>query len=339
MPAMYQKVAIVYNEPEADRYQAMGEGKAILGVLDEVNAVHQAVIDLRHTPLLVPLRPPLEQVRETLSHLKVDLVFNLFEGFGGCPETEAMVADMLAEFGLPHTGCPGSVLALALDKARTKEVLIASGIRMPGYQILNHDTLSDFRLNYPCIVKPCAEHASHGLSEQSVVNDFASLEKQVIRVSQLFNGRAMVEEFLDGREFNTTVLGNRYPSILTISEIVYSLPPHMPRLLSFAAKWVEGSPYFLGTNVVCPAQLSDAEEDVLGQIALKVFKIMGCQGYARVDFRLDKDGIPCVLEVNPNPDISPGSGAARQADAAGMTYSQFVDRLLELALERSPVAN
>ncbi len=149
----------------------------------------------------------------------------------------------------------------------------------------------------------------------------------------------MVEEFLDGREFNTTVLGNRDPGILTISEIVYSLPPHLPRLLSFAAKWEEGSPYFLGTNVVCPAQIGDAERDKLGRIALKVFKIMGCQGYARVDFRLDRDGIPYVLEVNPNPDISPGSGAARQADAAGMTYSQFVDRLLELALERSMVAN
>ncbi len=336
---MHLRVAIIYNEPEQDRYQAMGEGKAIAGVLDEVKAVHQASVELGHFVALVPLSPPLERVRDILKNLRVDLVFNLFEGFGGCPETEAMVADMLAELGFPHTGCPGPVLALALDKARTKELLIASGIRMSRYQILSPENLYTFHLTYPCIIKPSGEHASHGLSGESMVNDFASLEKQVIKVSRLFNGKAMVEEFLEGREFNTTVLGNKDPAILTISEIVYSLPPELPRILTFAAKWEEGSPYFTGTTVVCPAQVSDDLHAELGRIALKVFGIMGCVGYARVDFRLDREGNPCVLEVNPNPDISPGSGAARQAEAAGMTYSQFVDKLLKFALERSPVAN
>ncbi len=333
------KVAIVYNEPDADRYQAMGEGKAIAGVLDEVKAVHEALPLLGHSALLVPLLPPLQDVREKLKSLQVDMVFNLFEGFDGCPETEAEVANLFAELGIRYTGCPAPVLALALDKAKTKELLIAAGIRMPRYQILSPSTLDVFHLNYPCIVKPVAEHASHGLSGDSVVNDFASLEKQVTRVSQLFRGMAMVEEFLDGREFNTTVMGNGEPAILTVSEIIFTLPPHMPRILTFDAKWEPGSPYFQGTTVTCPAQIGEREYEAIAGIALKVFKLMGCKGYARVDFRLDKAGNPTVLEVNPNPDISPGSGAARQAEAAGMTYSQFVDKVIQLALERRPVAN
>jgi len=327
------KVAIVYNEPSPCHYQAVGEEKAALGVLDEVEAVHQALLELGYLVFRIPLVPPLEQVGEKLKDLEVDLVFNLFEGFCGYPETEAQVPEILSELGIPYTGNSGAALKLALDKAKTKAILQAAGIHTPRCQMLSPETLSLFQLSYPCIVKPCGEDASHGLSEASVVNDFASLEKQVITVSNYYRGGALVEEFIDGREFNATVLGNTGGTVLPVSEIVYSLPPGMPRILTFAAKWEPDGLYFRGTNAVCPAQVPLRDREHIADTALAVYWLLGCRGYARVDMRLDGEGRLNVIEVNPNPDISPGSGAARQAEAAGMTYTRFINEIVLLALK------
>lgn len=331
---MHPKVAIIYNEPSPSRYNVLGEEKAVLGVLDEVEAVQQALAKLGYPVARIALSPPLERARERLESLKGDLVFNLFEGFDGLPETEAAVANILSDLGLSYTGCPGSALSIALDKVKTKALLEKAGIATPKYQLLSPETLFTFHMDYPCIVKPCAEDASHGLSEESVVNDFVSLEKQVSRVSQFYGGKALVEEFLDGREFNVTVLGNREPVVLPISEIVYSLPPGMPRILTFSAKWEPESLYFQGSKPVCPAGIDDETRRLIRGAALSAFRALGCLGYARVDFRLDSKGLPRVIEVNPNPDISLDSGAARQALAAGMSYRRFIEKIVSLAIER-----
>jgi D-alanine-D-alanine ligase len=334
---MCSRVAIIYNEPIPSRYSAMGEEKAVLGVLEVVQAVYQALLDLDCEPTQIGLAPPLEAVREKLKELKPDLVFNLFEGFDGCPETEAVVAGMLSELGLVYTGCSATALSLALDKARTKALLAANGLPTPRYQVLTPETLSQFHLNYPCIVKPCAEDASHGLSEENVVVDFTTLEKQVIKLSQLFGGRALVEEFVDGREFNITVLGNSEPVVLPPSEIVYSLPPEKPKILTFSAKWEPDSLYFESSQPVCPAEIDDETHQCIAQAALGAFKLLGCSGYARVDFRMGNDGVLTIIEVNPNPDLSPDYGAALQARTAGMSYAQLVERIVQLALERARV--
>ncbi len=222
---------------------------------------------------------------------------------------------------------------LALDKAEAKKILKKVGIATADFQVLTPQTLSQFSLHFPCIVKPRAEDASHGISPESVVSDFAALEKQVTRVIQSYGGEVIVEEFLDGREFNVTVLGNIDCTVLPPSEIDYTLPAGMPRLLTYAAKWEAGDLYFKNTKVVCPAKVDAETGKNIADVALAVFRLMGCRGYARVDLRLDGQGRLNVIEVNPNPDISPGSGAARQAVAFGMTYTQFVQKIVNLGLE------
>jgi D-alanine-D-alanine ligase len=327
------KVAIIYNEPIPDRYQTMGESKAELGVMDEVKAVTQALVELGYSSALIPLSPPLEQAKKKLQAVQADVIFNLFEGFDGCPETEGIVAGMLAELNIPFTGCPQSTLTLALDKALTKELLAKAGIPTPRYQILTLKNISTFHLDFPCIVKPLGEDASHGISEESVVYDFASLEKQVRKICTLFGGKSLVEEYIDGREFNTTVMGSGRLTIPAISEIVYTLPSDKPKILTYEAKWEENSLYFDNTRAVCPAQISLTEQKKIGQIAKAAFKLLGCRGYARVDFRQDRAGNFKVLEVNPNPDITPGSGAALQAATSGLTYSQFTEKIIRFALK------
>jgi len=327
------KVALIYNDPQPDRYGTMGESKAELGVLDEVKAVSKALDELHYEYILMPLRPPLTKVKRALQLIKADVVFNLFEGFDGSPESECRIAEMLAELKLPCTGCPSAALDLALDKARTKKLLSEAGISTPQYQILTPAELKTFNLNFPCLVKPVNEDASHGLSEDSVVYNLIDLKKQVEKICSGFGGQALVEEFLNGREFNTVVMGNKRLTLPAVSEIVFTLPPDKPRILTFASKWDENSLYYINTKAHCPAQITAREQTRITKLAKSAFRITGCRGYARVDFREGQPGRFCVLEVNPNPDITPGSGAALQAATAGLTYSRFIDRILHLALQ------
>lgn len=331
---MALRVALVYNDPIPDRYSQMGEADAITDVLEEVKAVYEALLELGHSVVKVPLVPPIDGVRSILAGLDADIFFNLFEGFAGQPETEAMVAGMMAAMGKHFTGSLAPTLALALDKVKTKELLVAAGVNTPRYQVLRPDNVSQFDLKYPCIVKPAAEDASHGVNQDSVVNDLAALSVQVEKICSHYGGRALVEEFLDGRELSSTIIGIRKPIVLSISEIVFSLPPGLPKMLTFGAKWLTDDIYFLHTDPVCPARVDDALWAHVTEVSIAAYRLLGCRGYARVDMRLDSAGHASVLEVNPNPDISVTSGAVRQASAIGLTYPQFIERIMQMAFDR-----
>jgi len=330
---MRTRVTIIHNEPIPSRYDTAGEEKAVRGILEAVAAVHCSLLELGYEVTCLPLTSPIERVRKTLGSLDVDLVFNLFEGFCGEPETEALVPEYLEGIGVPFTGCPAAALGLCLDKAKVKVLLQAAGIPTPDFQLLNPETLHMFQLDYPSIVKPRSEDASHGINEASIVRDSTSLKKQLQMGSGAY-GNSLVEEFINGREFNATVMGNSQCTVLPVSEITYSLPSEMPEILTFAAKWEPDSPYYQGTQVVCPAEITAEERENINKLALATFRLLGCRGYARVDMRMDREGRLNVIEVNPNPDISPDAGAVRQARAAGMTYTKFIEKIVRLALEK-----
>jgi D-alanine-D-alanine ligase len=328
------RVALIYNDPIPDRYSQMGEADAVADVLEEVKAVHEALLETGHSVVKVPLVPPIDSVRSILAGLDADIFFNLFEGFAGQPETEAMVAGMLAAMGKSFTGSLAPTLALCLDKVKTKDLLVAAGVNTPKYQVLRPENVGQFALTYPCIVKPVAEDASHGVNQDSVVNDMATLTVQVEKICLHYGGEALVEEFIDGRELSSTIMGIRKPIVLSISEIVFSLPPGLPKMLTFGAKWLTDDVYFMHTDPVCPAKVDDVLWARVSEVSSAAYRLLGCRGYARVDMRLDAQGDVSVLEVNPNPDISITAGAARQAAAIGLTYPQFIERIMQLGFDR-----
>ena len=170
------------------------EDRAVLGVLDAVSAVSAALIDKGYKVTRLSLAPPLESVKEKLKILKTDLVFNIFEGFFDYPQSEAEVAYFLEQCHFRFTGCRSDVLSLALDKAKSKEILAANGINVPKFQVLNPDNLQDINLNFPCIVKPRCQDASHGITKNSVVRDFEALKRQVKKINENF-------EYKEGRNF------------------------------------------------------------------------------------------------------------------------------------------
>src|SRR4030066_2513025 len=193
---MHQRVAIVYNEPQPSRYDHAHEEKAVMGVLDAAKAVEKALCEPGHEVSMLPLAPPFEEAMKKLAALDVDVVFNLFEGFCGEPETEVLVPEALTELGIKYTGCRPPILRLALDKAGVKTILKEAGIATPDYQVLNPNNLHNFRLNFPCIVKPRAEDASHGITADSLVMEFFSLEKQVRSITESYKSGALVEHFI-----------------------------------------------------------------------------------------------------------------------------------------------
>jgi D-alanine-D-alanine ligase len=327
-------IAIIYNQPDGSLYSARNEQAAEEGVLVEAAAVEKALQSLGYLTSKIPLALPKEQAFNSLSNIKDDLVFNLFEGFSGFSETEAEMVDKLESLKLRYTGSPAPALRLALDKAAAKTVLQKEGVSTPPFQLLDEATLPDFNLEFPCIVKPNAEDASHSLTTKSVVNNYDSLKEMVSVINRIYKEKALVEEYIDGREFNMTIMGNNILTPLPVSEICFSLPAGMPKILNYEAKWETGSIYYRGTQPQCPADLDPVTKRNITEAALQAYAITGCSGYARVDMRMDEGGHVYVIEVNPNPDISPDAGASRQAAAEGMSYNEFIQRIVQLGWER-----
>jgi D-alanine-D-alanine ligase len=326
------KAAVVYNQPLFRPGNHFSEFKAEMGVLDEVRAVSSALEALGCEYSLFPLETPLSDAFDNLQFLEYDVVFNLFEGFEVMPETEIQFAASLEKHGIPFTGCPSMSLSLALDKAQAKAALIERGIPTPAYRLLDKNNLAYFDLDFPCIVKPCSDDASHGISEKSVVYNRTELEKQVSAISTRYNGEVLAEEYIEGREFNATVLGDEELIVPAVSEVDYRLPAGKPEILTFESKWEEESLYYRSTPMICPARINEEEKAVISDIAFKAFRAMGCRGYARVDFRQDREGKFLVLEVNPNPDITEGAGLSMQLAAGGISYHEFVKNQIDIAL-------
>ena len=328
---MQLRVAVVYNDPCISKYDDLGESKAEEEVLSTVDAVHRALERIGYCVFDVPLLPPLEHAKKLLKNLSADVVFNLFEGFCGYPETEADIPDALTRLGIAYTGCSTSSIRHTLNKVESKKLLQHAGICTPEYQLLRPDTIAEFKLGYPCMVKPVCDDASHGITPQSLVYDESSLAAQVEKISGIFGGQALVEQFVEGREFNATVLGNEEYTVFPVSEIQYDLPEGLPRILTYDAKWNPHSVYFQSTVAICPADLSERDYSRIVTIARSAFRVLVGSGYGRVDMRMDTDGTIYVLEVNANPDISPQAGAALQAGKMGLRYQQFIEKLVKLA--------
>jgi D-alanine-D-alanine ligase len=328
-----ERVAIIYNEPGISKYHSLGEGGAVEGIVDSVVDVSQALNQSGFEVFTLALRPPLSVAEEELSNLDADIVFNLFEGFDGWPESEAAIAMYLENFGLCFTGCPSIALRACENKAGVKKCLKSRGIPTPDWQVIYPGCPNKFSLHFPCIVKPLGEHASHGLSAESVVNDLQTLKKQVEFIWQAYQQHSLVEEFLPGREFRGLVTGNSDLKVFPIEEMVYNLPPDKPRLITYNAKWVCEDEYFTGTDEQCPANIDAALKNEIEGLVRASFKALGCRGYASVDLRQSRNGELMVVDVNPNTDISVGGGACFPIKAAGITYINFVGEILHLAKE------
>ena len=264
-----------------------------------------------------------------------DIIFNFVESVEGIASFEYCMAGIYPLLGLEYTGNVPTCLGNCLNKERTKNILRSAGIKTPASQIVRASRIlyeKEFGLNYPVILKLLNEDASIGISEFSVVHNFKALKKQLNFLQKTYKQDVIIEEYIDGRELNVAILGNMP---LPISEIKFSgLPSGLPQIVTYDGKWMENSIYYNNTVPACPAKLNKQLKKKVEDTALLAFNAMSCRDYARVDIRVSKEGIPFVIEVNPNPDISTDSGFARAAAAAGLSYTGLLKKIAGFALTR-----
>src|SRR6266571_819953 len=261
---------------------------------------------------------------------RADLVFNLCEGVHGKSEWEEHVVGTLEFAGIPITGASLWTLAACRRKPIANALLQQAGLPIPRWTVAQGKIEDDFPL--PAIVKPAAEDASAGLDRGSVVSDRKSLRARLAAMTEQFD-EVLVQEYIGGREFNVGFVGNR---VLPIAEIDFGrMPEGAWPILTYAGKWELGSADDLGSAPVCPAAIPQKLADRLVRIAELAWRTMQGKGYGRVDLRVDDQGRPWVLEVNPNPDLNDDAGLSRMAKVAGWDYAELVRRIAEVALREA----
>jgi D-alanine-D-alanine ligase len=323
-------VTILYNQPSlpTDHPDYLSEA----GVLESVEAVEAALINRGHGTARLGVGSDPYEIIGALQTLDTDVVVNLFEGLGGVGAGEAQVTGILELRRIGFTGSGSKCLALVREKALTKWMLLGAGLPSPAFHLLAagepvaRERFQPLLAAGRLIVKPAHEDGSLGIGPESIVSELPALERQIREIQHRY-GDVLVEQYIEGREFNVGVLALPEPEALPLAEIEFI--PGIAPIVSYDAKWTREAPEFGGTPARCPADVAPELADEIRRVALAAFRLTDCRQYARIDLRVDTAGRPFILEVNGNPDISPSAGLARQIRASGMTYDEFACRMVE----------
>jgi D-alanine-D-alanine ligase len=315
-----------------DGISALGKSPD-LAILETVEAVEAVLTADGHELTRIPVNPDgrwIERVRRA----KPDLAFNLCEGIDGVASLESSVVASLELLGIPYTGSGSWTTSICLRKHVVNTMLESARLPVPRFGVARvGDPLPV--VGFPAICKPAAEDASLGVEQRSVVKSARALHTRVSEMHEEWD-EVLVQRFIAGREVNVGILGSQ---ALPIAEIDFSaMPDDYWRIVSYRSKWQTGSDEDLGSVPHCPADLPDTLSAEIQRIALAAWRVVGGQGYGRVDMRIDGAMRPWILEVNANPDFAPSAGLARMARTAGIDYASMVRRVCEQALLHPRVA-
>jgi D-alanine-D-alanine ligase len=321
--------------PEADDEFAEWDSAETIAAVERALAAFGEVIRLEAD----------EDFPERLRDASPDIVFNIAEGRHG-PNREAHVPAICEFYGIPYTGSDPFTLSLCLDKARTKEVLSARGVRTPAYFVAA--SVSDVaanagRLAFPVFAKPIHEGSSKGVFASNFCRDAGELEERVGLLLERYEQPVLVEEFLTGAEFTCGVLGNGAEArVLPIVAIRFdTLPEGAVPVYGYEAKWVWDTPDNPLEIFECPAAISDDLREKIESVTLAAYHAVGCRDWTRLDVRLDAAGEPHVLEINPLPGILPdpkeNSCLPKAARAAGIGYDELIQACLIAGARRQGV--
>lgn len=332
------RIGVLYNDDENLQQGDATDQVAVQAVQECARAVAASCRENGWEALLIAApRDPAELVTR-LREERVDVVFNLVEAVGGDARLEAANAYVLELAELPFTGSPPRAMTLALEKPITRAVLAARGVPVPAGAWLERGDEPLGALRYPVIVKPAASDASHGITLDSVVTSEAAVRARARVLRETYGQAAVVEEFVEGRELNVSIVGEGDGAqALPLFEIDFDedYPKDKPRVVTYVSKWgPEDHPEYQGSWSVPVKELAPDVADWVRATALAAYRTIGLRDYGRVDIRLHPERGPFVVDVNPNPDISPCAGLNLAAGEAGMTHAQLVGRIVRSALER-----
>jgi D-alanine-D-alanine ligase len=275
---------------------------------------------------------------------KIDYVLNLCdEGFENDPLKELHIPALLEMLWIPYTGAGPRCLAYCYDKSLVRGIAKEMGIPVPEAVFIKpEDTTFEIPFSFPAIVKPNFGDSSFGITQRSVVYNPEQLVSAISEIREKFgyDKPILVEEFLQGKDLSVGIIGNppEYYKVLPIIEEDYSaLPPELPKICGYEAKWLPDSPYW---NI--KSKRADLPEDVekfIIECCLKLFERLECRDYARFDWRLDSEGNPKLLEVNPNPGWCWDGHLAKMFYISSLTYKDMLKAILEAAEIRLKISN
>ncbi len=287
-----------------------------------------------------------EEAYDTLRSLrgKIDLVFNIAEGLRG-QMREAQIPAILELLGIPYTHAGALADAITLDKTLTKQVWQCNGLPTPKFVTINSDETPYIEgLEFPVLVKPNSEGSSKGIFNDNLIDDPKDLIPRIRKIQKEYGDGVMIEEFLPGREFTVSVMGNpgvgKGVYILPIVEQNFDIfPDNLKKFASYEAKWFfEDKIKDVTKAYICPAKISPELAKTIEQLCIKAFTVLKCRDVSRIDLRLDSHGHPCLLEINSLPGMIPGTDIVSYfpvaARAAGMDYTQMIGRIITHARER-----
>jgi D-alanine-D-alanine ligase len=334
------RVAIVYDGAAVEEpytfESGADESQAVESIVDVVEEIERALTARGHHPFRIALPNDPSSILRMIADLEADVLFNFVESLRGKAELEGAIRGVMAVRGIAVTGASVDGLVNCLHKPRTRALLVAAGVPVAPACLISGEADDASSLAHPVIVKPAAQDASHGIDRASVCHTPAESKARAMKLIERGIGPALVEQFVDGREYNVSMIetiedGERRLRTLPIAEIDFSqFPDGAPRILTYAAKWDTESPEYKG-SVSVEASIPDELRAKLQEHALAAFRALDLSGYGRADFRVDAEGRPFVVDVNPNPDFSRGAGFHLAGERAGMTYEDLVEHVARTA--------
>ncbi|MFW6299267.1 MAG: M20/M25/M40 family metallo-hydrolase [Bacillota bacterium] len=324
------KIAIVYNRESQAVINLFGLPNKEKYGMETINMVKTALVEQGHQVRTFEGDKNIIRNLETfmprvISGERPGLVFNLSYGIQGRGRY-MHIPGILEMLGIPYVGSSPETHAIALDKVITKMILLQRGIPTPKFSVLEtpEDRLRE-PLRYPLIVKPKSEAVSYGLR---IVQNEQELMAGVENIYSEFKSPTLVEEYIDGREVNVGLIGNNPVRALPPLELVFN---EGEKIFTFEDKTKRNNQR---VESVCPADLPEALTEKVQQLAVKTFNALGCFDSARVDFRIDKDGNPYVLEVNSMASLGKNASYVKAASVNGLPYNKLVQTIIQVAFER-----
>ncbi|MBN1494493.1 ATP-grasp domain-containing protein [Candidatus Peregrinibacteria bacterium] len=274
-----------------------------------------------------------------LKKTDIDLAYNVCERINDSSLLEPHAASILDTLQIPYTGSNPFTLSLCIDKIRVKKLLSFHNIPTPKWDYaycLDDDIRSD--LKYPIILKPANTDNSIGITNDSVVTNRKDLMKQLEKILVEFKRPALIEEYIEGDEYDVSILGSEEDDlrVLPLSRSIFNkMPDGYWHIFPFEAKYSTDTIYKNGITIQRPPKnISKKLIQLLSEIALDTYNILDCHDYGRVEIRVDKNNNPYVLELNPNPSIGMGCCVPEVAKLVGMDYGDFLEEIIRLAVKR-----
>ena len=332
-------VAILYN---LIRKEIVDENKPLdmiaeLDSKETINAEKRAFEEAGHKVILIEANESaylnLKKFRN-----KIDVVFNVAEGTYG-EARRSQIPGMLEMLKIPYAGSDALTQGLCLDKAMAKRIMLQNNIPTPRFQVIERVNEKIDDLTFPLILKLAHEGSQMGLDENSVVENHYLLRKKLKHLINTYKEPVLIEEFIQGREFTIPIIGN--PGItLPIIEVLFTDEKEIDiwepdeSVIPLIEKWGRRIKIPSQEKVsVCPAQIPNELADKLNETVLKTYDVLNCKDFCRIDM-IYRNGVPYILELNPTPGIDPSYWFPKSAYAAGMTYSELLDKIIHSAIKR-----